>query len=253
LPNNKIEFSTKQEKCMNYAKTHKFFALIVLALAAFAGACQTTGNTNTATTANANRMTNMNMAMNANSMSPNMSNMSNMPMNGSMSGMSDMKSSPNAASQPYDLQFIDTMTHHHQGAIEMAEMALKKSSNAELKTFAQKIIDDQKKEIAQMKDWREKWFSGKPAAMNMEMPGMGDSMKMMVGDGMKKMEAASGKDFDIHFLDMMTPHHAGAVVMSKEALTKAEHPEIKTLANQIIKAQEAEIKMMADWKAKWTK
>ena len=55
------------------------------------------------------------------------------------------------------------------------------------------------------------------------------------------------------FLDMMTPHHAGAVVMAKEALTKAEHPEIKTLANQIIKSQEAEIKQMAVWKAAWSK
>ena len=170
-----------------------------------------------------------------------------------MMNHSDMKSSPNAASQPYDLQFLDRMTHHHQGALDMAKMAVDKMQNAELKAFAQKIIADQNKEIAQMKEWREKWFAGKPEAMNMEMPGMGDSMKMMMGDGMKKMEAASGKDFDIHFLDMMTPHHAGAVTMGKEALTKAEHPEIKTLANQIIKAQEAEIKMMANWKAKWAK
>ena len=104
-----------------------------------------------------------------------------------------------------------------------------------------------------MKDWREKWYAGKPRAQNMEMPGMSDSMKMMMGDEMKKMEAMTGKDFDIHFLDMMTPHHAGAVTMAKEALTKAEHPEIKTMSNNIIKAQEAEIKQMADWKAKWSK
>ncbi len=130
---------------------------------------------------------------------------------------------------------------------------MKKSSNDELKKFAQKIIDDQKKEIAQMKDWRGKWYAGKPGAMNMEMSGMMDSMKMMMGDGMKKMEAATGKEFDVQFLDMMSAHHAGAVTMANEALTKAEHPEIKTLANQIIKAQEAEIKMMADWKAKWSK
>ena len=56
------------------------------------------------------------------------------------------------------------MTHHHQGAVEMAKMAVEKTQNAELKTFAQKIIADQKKEIAQMKDWREKWYAGKPAA-----------------------------------------------------------------------------------------
>ncbi|MEJ7698890.1 MAG: DUF305 domain-containing protein [Pyrinomonadaceae bacterium] len=126
-----------------------------------------------------------------------------------MTNHSDMKSSPNAASAPYDLQFLDTMTHHHQGALDMAKMAVEKTQNAELKAFAQKIIADQNKEIAQMKDWREKWFAGKPQAMNMEMPGMGDGMKMMMGDGMKKMEAASGKEFDLMFLNMMTPHHAG--------------------------------------------
>ena len=163
------------------------------------------------------------------------------------------ESSPDAANAPYDLQFLDTMTHHHQGAIDMAETAVKKTQNQELKAFAQKIIADQTREIAQMKDWREKWYAGKPMAMNMEMPGMGDGMKMMMGEGMKKFEAATGKEFDLMFLDMMTPHHAGASVMAKEALTKAEHPEIKTLANQIIKAQESEIKMMNDWKAKWSK
>jgi uncharacterized protein (DUF305 family) len=83
---------------------------------------------------------------------------------------------------------------------------------------------------------------------------MMDSMKMMMsGDEMKKMEAMNGKDFDVHFLDMMSPHHAGAITMSKAALQKAEHPEIKTLAQNIIKAQETEIKQMAAWKAKWSK
>jgi uncharacterized protein (DUF305 family) len=102
------------------------------------------------------------------------------------------------------------------------------------------------------KDFWGNLYAGKLMAMNMEMPGMNDSMKMLSGAG-KKIEAATGKEFDLMFLDMMTPHHPGATTMAKEALQKAEHPEIKTLANQIIKAQEAEIKQMADWKAKWSK
>ena len=215
------------------------FLVVVLTTAAiaFAACNQTASNGNSAMNHSASN------AMNHNSM----------PMNSNMSGMDhgSMRSSPNAASQPYDLQFIDTMTNHHQGAIGMAETALQKSSNTELKTFAQKIIDDQKKEIAQLKDWREKWYAGKPEAVNMEMPGMMGSMKMMAGDDMKKMEAATGKDFDVHFLDMMTPHHAGAVTMAKEALTKAERPEIKALAQTIIREQDKEIGQMADWKARW--
>lgn len=235
--------------------------VLTVALAVLGAACSQTATVNTNSAMNQNSMNrnammmNGNSAMNQNSMAMNSNHdMSSADPNHGMSEMmSQMKSDPNAASAPYDLQFLDTMSSHHQSAVDMAKMALTKSNNEELKKFAQKIIDDQNKEIAQMKDWREKWYAGKPAAKNMEMPGMMDSMKMMMGSDMKKMEDATGKDFDIHFLDMMTPHHAGAVTMSKEAITRAEHPEIKTMANNIIKAQEAEIKMMADWKAKWSK
>ena len=70
---------------------------------------------------------------------------------------------------------------------------------------------------------------------------------------MNRMNRATGKDFDLMFIEMMTPHHAGAIVMAREALQKAEHPEIKTLAQNIIKEQEAEIKQMNEWKTAWAK
>jgi uncharacterized protein (DUF305 family) len=83
----------------------------------------------------------------------------------------------------------------------------------------------------------------------MEMPGMADSMKM----DMTKLSNSRDKAFDLAFIEMMIQHHQGAVLMAKEALTKSERQEIKTLAGNIIKAQEAEIKMMTDWKVKWSR
>ena len=233
-------------------KTRFYVGSIMTAAIAVSGAACTQPAANGNSAMNHNGMNHNGTVMNSNS-SMNINCMDHNAMNHTGMDHSSMQSSPNAASQPYDLQFLDTMVDHHQGAVDMAKMALTKSRNEELKKFAQKIIDDQNREIAQMKEWREKRYAGKPAAMNMEMPGMADSMKMMMGDGMKKLEAAAGRNFDLMFLDMMTPHHAGAVVMAKEALTKAEHPEIKTMANQIIKSQEAEIKQMAVWKAAWSK
>ncbi len=53
----------------------------------------------------------------------------------------------------------------------MAKMVEGKTQNPDIKKFAAQIIADQEKEISQMKDWREKWFAGKPAAMNVDMPG----------------------------------------------------------------------------------
>ncbi len=218
----------------------KILFLTVTFIAALAlASCATNDSANTHSAMNHN-------GMNHNAMNHNMTDHNSMD-------HSAMKSSPDAANAPYDLQFIDTMTHHHEGAVQMAEMVLKKSQNEELKQFAQKIIDDQQKEIAQMKNWREKWFAGKLPAVNMEMPGMSGSAKMMSGEEMKKMETAMGRDFDLHFIEMMIPHHEDAVTMSKDALAKAEHTEIKTLANQIIKEQEAEIKKMWGWKTAWSK
>lgn len=161
---------------------------------------------------------------------------------------SNMESAPNAAEAPFDLQFIDTMIVHHQGAVDMAKMALNSTKNPELIKFANDIIADQNLEISRMADWRKEWFAGKPSALNMELRGMKDSMKM----NMSKLKTARDKEFDLMFIDMMIPHHKGAIEMSKDAQNAAEHAEIKTLAAQIIKAQTAEIKMMQDWKTEWT-
>jgi uncharacterized protein (DUF305 family) len=224
-------------------KKHIILSLL-LALAIIGAACSQTANTNHSTM-NHNGM-NHNSMMNSNSTN---SNMNHNGMDHSSMNHAEMKSDANAASAPYDLQFIDTMIHHHQGAVDMAKMIDGKTQNAELIKFGKQIVADQEKEISQMKEWREKWFKGAPRAMNMEMPGMADSMKM----DMSKLSSAKDKAFDVLFIEMMIPHHDGAITMGREALPKSEKPEIITLANQIIKAQEAEIKMMNEWKAKWSK
>ncbi len=225
--------------------------LSIILTATILGVSCTQMSNNSNSTMNRNGMMNSNNAimMNSNS-NMNGMNQNSMPMNSNMPmNHANMKSDPNAATQPYDLQFLDTMTHHHQGAVEMAKKVDGQTQNAELKKFAAQIISDQEKEIGQMKDWREKWFAGKPSAINMGMGGMMDSMKM----DMTKLSNAKAKDFDLAFIAMMIPHHEGAITMSNEALKKSEKAEIKTLAAQIIKTQEAEIKMMQDWKTKWSK
>lgn len=163
---------------------------------------------------------------------------------------STMQSSPNASTAPYDLQFLDTMMAHHQGAVDMAGSCGAKAQHAELKTLCTSIISSQQKEIADMKAWREKWFAGAAPAINMEMAGMSDSMK---GMDMKALGTLTGNDFDLEFIRQMTPHHKGAVTMSEEAAQKLSKNEIKTLASEIIKAQQTEISQMAQWQGAWKK
>lgn len=147
---------------------------------------------------------------------------------------------PATGSAPYDAQFIDSMIEHHEGAITMAQDALKQSQRAEIKQLAQNIIDSQQQEIEQMTTWRQQWYPGLAPTGGMGMD-MGD---MTVGGD-------AGQPYDQRFITAMIAHHNGAIAMAQDALTKAEHPEIKQLAQAIITAQESEVAQMQQWQKDW--
>lgn len=58
----------------------------------------------------------------------------------------------------FDKAFIDEMTVHHQGAIDMANLVLTTSQRQELLELARNIITAQSNEIVMMKEWRQNWF-----------------------------------------------------------------------------------------------
>jgi uncharacterized protein (DUF305 family) len=147
--------------------------------------------------------------------------------------------------QPFDLQFIDQMIVHHQMAIMSSEHMISDSERPELRQLAENIQKSQSEQIEQMQEWRDEWYPNdakQEPEMSNDMMGDGMMEKEMMGGSMQGM--MGGDIADAMFLRMMIPHHQDAIDMSEEALERAEHPELKELAQTIIDEQSAEIELM---------
>jgi uncharacterized protein (DUF305 family) len=160
-----------------------------------------------------------------------------------------------------EVRFLQGMIDHHQMALDMAQDCLAKASTVEVVALCQAVIDAQTPEIEQMVVWLRDWYGITYAPMSMlpaedqAMGGMnhgdhGTTDETLATDpaGMMGMMAGlnrlEGRAYEIAWLESMIDHHDDALHVSERILQRAEHDELRALAENIISAQTAEIEMM---------
>jgi uncharacterized protein (DUF305 family) len=92
--------------------------------------------------------------------------------------MDEMRTDMDAATlrdaDPFDREFIDMMITHHQGAISMAQVVLRRGKNPNVRRLAEAIVEAQSEEIDQLNEWRVDWFGSLSPAGGV--PESGDHM-----------------------------------------------------------------------------
>ena len=137
-----------------------------------------------------------------------------------------------------DIMFLQMMIPHHQQAVDISNLALKTSKDAELLALATTIRDAQTSEIAQMKSWLEDAGAGLDMGHSMDgMGGMLDDAELSV------LAAATGKNFDVLWLKGMIGHHDGAIHMTT-MIRDASNKDIKAFGENVIKDQSEQITQM---------
>jgi uncharacterized protein (DUF305 family) len=154
-------------------------------------------------------------------------------------GSSDTSSSPTkTAGNATDRAFVAEMVPHHRSAVEMAAVATTRASSPFVKSLAADITRSQTAEIEQMRR-----VDGRLADAGIQKGDLGMDEHTM-GMDMSADMLKRAKPFDARFIEMMIPHHQGAIAMARVELAKGSDGELKMLARNIVAAQQREVKQM---------
>lgn len=154
-----------------------------------------------------------------------------------------------------DIAFATGMIPHHLAAVEMAEIALEEAERPEIRRLSREIIRTQRDEIRELEAAYEEITgvestSAEHAKAGMTHDAMGMTAKEM-GMDMDPAELRGAEPFDLAFIEMMIPHHEGAVRMAEMHLEDGEDPGLKDLSERVIEAQSKEIDQMEAWSSQW--
>lgn len=166
---------------------------------------------------------------------------------------------PTPAPGPVDIGFNQDMSAHHAQAVEMAGVALVRSTDPDVRRLAYDILTTQQSQLGRMQGWLQLW--GAPARSADGYMGWmaghahGDhtghgavsAMPGMAGaEELAALRRAEGGALDVVFLQLMLRHHQGGLPMLEYATEHAETAAVRGLAEKMTATQQGESRLITD-------
>jgi len=173
----------------------------------------------------------------------------------SLAGLTAGAGASAATASQVDEAFARQMPIHHSMAIEMAQMAIEQAEHKAIRTTARNIVKTQRHEIDRLMKIGDRLGIEPPASHgHMQMMDDLDTLGLTMEQAGMDMEMGmlDGADrFDREFIDMMVPHHQGAIRMARVELKRGKDSQLREIARAIVKAQAKEISQMNKWRTAW--
>jgi len=154
----------------------------------------------------------------------------------------------NISYSPADALFMQDMIPHHNQAVQMADLVADRTNTRELVDLAGRIDVSQADEIEFMQQWLSERGEEVPDPTAHEAMHTSHKMAGMASpEQMAELATLKSTDFDRLFLQLMIPHHEGAVKMVEELMEQpgsAFDPVLFQFTTDITNDQTAEIERM---------
>jgi putative membrane protein len=138
-----------------------------------------------------------------------------------------------------DAGFMATVAQANFAEVDAGRLALKKSSNPDVKKFAQHMIDDHTQANSDLADLAHK--------KGMDLPSKADEAHQKE---LARLAEMSGAEFDRAYMTMMVNDHVKAVSLFEKNAEGAADPEVKAFAKKMLPTLQEHLKMARDMSAK---
>ena len=138
-----------------------------------------------------------------------------------------------------DAGFMAMVAQANLAEVDAGRLALKKSSNPDVKKFAQHMIDDHTQANSDLADLAHK--------KGMDLPSKADEAHQRE---LARLAEMSGAEFDRAYMTMMVNDHVKAVSLFEKNAQEAADPEVKAFAKKMLPTLQDHLKMARDLSAK---
>ncbi|WP_083518853.1 DUF305 domain-containing protein [Serinicoccus chungangensis] len=148
-----------------------------------------------------------------------------------------------------DTMFMSMMVPHHYQAILMSQLAEDRMADPQLAALADRMLLEQELEIDVMQGWQ--GAHGHPVTDEVAAyeqmvadPAMREQMGMASPEQMQQLAEAEGAAFDTLFVELMVPHHEGAIDMAVDEIIHGSDVTVQQLATDMMVTQAVQIDQM---------
>jgi uncharacterized protein (DUF305 family) len=151
--------------------------------------------------------------------------------------------------------FARDMSTHHRQAVHMGMVEYDRGQDSTVRRIGYDIATTQQYQVGVMEGWLEDWrlpsttdrtpMAWVPGGRQMLQPD-GRMPGLASRDDLARLEAASGKDADILFCQLMLRHHLGGIHMIDAVLDATDDDRVRALAEQMRQAQQGEIEALRE-------
>lgn len=165
------------------------------------------------------------------------------------------------AGQSPEASFLTGMIAHHEQAVDMAAAAIGISTDSLVRTFAFDILTGQSSQIGMMQSWltpvdddtdaptagmgpHSMNHTGMDKRTDAAPPVMPNMKGMATAAELTTLTSATGRAFDVMFLQLMLRHHQGGIGMLTDVLDRGDRPLVLGFAESVLALQQHESQVM---------